>query len=383
MQTGGAEKPQKRYVPTDPVRFLKIPTSEEKVTTFLATVFLLGVLIFVHELGHFLVAKKSGIRVERFSLGFPPKMIGKKIGETEYCISWVPLGGYVKMAGEESGSEETKGEPWEFMSKPPGIRALVIAAGPVMNLVLAVLVFWGIVFFAGVHDIHEDSNQIGLVSPGGPADKAGIKPGDKIISINGTEVTSFTQMRDIILKEVEKPVEVTWVRDGKEYTAQITTYKERLLDENGEKVDVGKIGVGPTYTTTKVGPIRSFMESINTTKFILVESVKFLFGLVTGKASVRLLGGPIFIVETAGETARSGFLSLLSFLALLSINLSLINILPIPVLDGGHLLFLAIEKIKGSPLSLKQRATAQQIGFAFLILLIIFVTYNDVLRLIR
>ncbi len=353
------------------------------MTTFLATIFVLGILIFVHELGHFLVAKKSGIRVERFSLGFPPKMIGKKIGETEYCISWLPLGGYVKMAGEEPGREETKGEPWEFMSKPPGIRALVIAAGPVMNLVLAVLVFWGIVFFAGVQDVHEESNQVGLVSPGGPADKAGIKPGDKIVSINGVEMTSFTQMREAIWQQVEKPVEVKWVRDGKEYTAQITTYKERLLDEKGEKVDVGKIGIGPSFTKTKVGLIRSFAESINTTKFILVESVKFLFALVTGSASVKLLGGPIFIVETAGETARSGFVSLLSFLALLSINLSLVNILPIPVLDGGHLFFLLVEKIKGSPMSIKQRTAAQQIGLAFLVLLIIFVTYNDVLRLIR
>ncbi len=353
------------------------------MTTFLATIFVLGILVFVHELGHFLVAKKSGIRVERFSLGFPPKMIGKKIGDTEYCISWIPLGGYVKMAGEEPDKDETKGEPWEFMSKPPSIRALVVAAGPVMNLLLAVLVFWGIVFFAGVQDVHEDSNQIGLVSPGGPADKAGIKPGDKIISINGEEVTSFTQMRDIILKEVEKPVEVKWIHDGKECSAQITTYKERVLNENGDMVDIGMIGVGATYTTIKVGLIRSFMESLNTTKFILVESVKFIFGLITGKASVKLLGGPLFIVQTAGETARSGFVDLLSFLALLSINLSLVNIVPIPVLDGGHLLFLAIEKIKGSPLSIKQRAAAQQIGFAFLILLIIFVTYNDLLRLIR
>jgi regulator of sigma E protease len=353
------------------------------MTTFLATIFVLGILVFVHELGHFLVAKKSGIRVERFSLGFPPKMIGKKIGDTEYCISWIPLGGYVKMAGEEPDREEIKGEPWEFMSKPPGIRALVVAAGPVMNLILAVLVFWGILFFAGMHEIHEESNQIGLVSTGGPADKAGIKPGDKIVSINGTAVTSFTQMRDIILKEVEKPVEVKWIRDGKEYSAQITTYKDRMLNEKGENVDVGKIGVGATYTQVKVGFFKSFIESVNTTKFILVESVKFIVGLVTGKASVKLLGGPLFIVQTAGETARSGFVDLLSFLALLSINLSLVNIVPIPVLDGGHLLFLAIEKIKGSPLTIKQRAAAQQIGFAFLILLIIFVTYNDVLRLIR
>ncbi|MGB8656428.1 MAG: RIP metalloprotease RseP [Candidatus Zixiibacteriota bacterium] len=353
------------------------------MTTLVATIFVLGVLVFVHELGHFLVAKKSGIRVERFSLGFPPKMIGKKIGETEYCISWIPLGGYVKMAGEEPNIDEVKGEPWEFMSKPPGIRALVVAAGPVMNLILAVLVFWGIVFFAGMQDVHEESTQVGLVSPGAPADKAGIKPGDKIISISGTEVTSFTQMRKAIYQQVEKPIEVKWVRDGKQYTALITTFKDKMLNEKGENVEVGKIGIGPTYTKIKVGFFKSFIQGANTTIFILVESVKFIVGLITGTASVKLLGGPLFIVQTAGETARSGFVDLLSFLALLSVNLSLINILPIPVLDGGHLLFLVIEKIKGSPLTLKQRATAQQIGLAFLVLLIVFVTYNDVLRLVR
>ena len=353
------------------------------MTTFFATIFVLGILVFVHELGHFLVAKKSGIRVERFSLGFPPKMIGKKIGDTEYCISWIPLGGYVKMAGEEPDRDEIKGEPWEFMSKPVGIRALVVAAGPIMNFVLAILVFWGIIFFAGRHEIHEESNQIGLVAPGGPADKAGIKAGDRIISINGKEVTSYTQMREIILQQVEKPIEVKWLRNGKEYTAQITTFKDKVLNEKGETQEIGKIGIGPSYTTVKLGLFRSFIDGVETTIYILVESIKFIVGLITGTASIKLLGGPLLIVQIAGETAKSGFVNLLSFLALLSVNLSFINVLPIPVLDGGHLLFLAIEKIKRSPLTLKQRATAQQIGIAFLILLMIFITYNDLLRLIR
>jgi regulator of sigma E protease len=353
------------------------------MTTLIATIFVLGILIFFHELGHFLVAKKSGIRVERFSLGFPPKMIGKKIGDTEYCISWIPLGGYVKMAGEDPDETKIQGKPYEFMSKPVGIRALVIAAGPVMNLILAVFIFWGIIFFKGMQEIHEESNQVGLVATGGPADEAGIKPGDEIISINGVEVTTFRDMAEIIYQQVEKPIEVKWTRDGKEYTAQITTFKDKVLNEEGEITEVGKIGIGPSYTTIKVGCFKSFFEAVGTAIFILVESIKFIVGLVTGTASVKLLGGPLFIAQVAGETAKSGFVNLLSFMALLSVNLALINLLPIPVLDGGHLLFLSIEKIKGSPLSLKQRATMQQIGLAFLILLIIFVTYNDFLRAIR
>jgi len=353
------------------------------MTTLVATIFVLGILIFFHELGHFLIAKKSGIRVERFSLGFPPKMIGKKIGDTEYCLSWIPLGGYVKMAGEDPDETKIQGKPYEFMSKPVGIRALVVAAGPVMNLILAVFIFWGIIFFKGMQEIHEESTQVGLVASGKPADEAGIKPGDEIISINGVEVTSFLEMAQIIYQQVEKPIEVKWTRDGKEYTAQITTFKDKVLNEEGEITEVGKIGIGPSYTTIKVGFFKSFLEAAGTTIFILVESIKFIAGLITGTASVKLLGGPLFIAQTAGQTAKTGFVNLLGFMALLSVNLSLINLLPIPVLDGGHLLFLSIEKIKGSPLSLKQRATMQQIGLAFLILLIIFVTYNDLLRAIR
>jgi len=353
------------------------------MTTLVATIFVLGILIFFHELGHFLIAKKSGIRVERFSLGFPPKMIGKKIGDTEYCLSWIPLGGYVKMAGEDPDETKIQGKPWEFMSKPVGIRALVVAAGPVMNLILAVFIFWGIIFFKGMQEIHEESTQVGLVASGKPADEAGIKPGDEIISINGVEVTSFLEMAQIIYQQVEKPIEVKWTRDGKEYTAQITTFKDKVLNEEGEITEVGKIGIGPSYTTIKVGFFKSFLEAVGTTIFILVESIKFIAGLITGTASVKLLGGPLFIAQTAGQTAKTGFVNLLGFMALLSVNLSLINLLPIPVLDGGHLLFLSIEKIKGSPLSLKQRATMQQIGLAFLILLIIFVTYNDLLRAIK
>jgi regulator of sigma E protease len=353
------------------------------MTTVLATIFVLGVLIFFHELGHFLVAKRSGIRVERFSLGFPPKMIGKKIGDTEYCISWIPLGGYVKMAGEDPDEAKVEGKPDEFSSKPVSVRALVVAAGPVMNFLLAIFIFWSIFFFRGDRLAHFDSTEVGSVAAGDPADKAGIQVGDRIVAVNGVEVDSFLQMARLIYRHVEEPVEIKWVRDGRQFSAQITTFKDHEVDENGEMKDVGKIGIGPSYTTVKVGFFKSIASATDMAWFILVESAKFIIGFFTGTSSVKLLGGPLFIAQTAGETARSGFISLLSFMALLSVNLSLINILPIPVLDGGHLLFLGIEKVKGTPLSLKQRATMQQIGLALLLLLIILVTYNDLLRTIQ
>ena len=353
------------------------------MTTLVAFIIVIGPLIFFHELGHFLAAKRSGIKVEKFSFGFPPKIIGKKIGDTEYCLSAILLGGYVKMAGEDPDEKELKGEPWEFMSKPIHTRGLVVFAGPAMNFILAILIFWGITFFAGKQEIHENTNQIGLVAPEGPADKAGIKPGDRIISINGIEVKTFKEMAQIIYEQVEKPIEVNWKRDGEEHTATLTTFKDRILDEKGEPKYVGKIGIGPSYTTVKVGFFRSFLEGIGTSIFILVESIKFIIGLITGTASIKLLGGPVLIAQVAGETAKTGIVNLLSFMALLSVNLSFVNVLPIPILDGGHLLFLSIEKIKGRPLTIKQRAAMQQVGLAFLILLIIFVTYNDFLRLIK
>ena len=351
--------------------------------TFLSFILVLGILIFVHELGHFLVAKWVGIKVEKFSLGFPPKMVGKKIGDTEYMISWIPLGGYVKMAGENPEEEKPRWEPYEFMSKSVSQRAMVVIAGPLMNFILAAFIFWGIFLFAGQQIMHDDKTEIGFVAEGGPAQMAGIEIGDVIVSINGNKVENFREMAEIIYEQVEKPVLVEWRRGEERLEATIVTQKEKVINQNGETEDVGKIGVSPTYSVVRLNIFKSFWEGLNTAVFILVETIKFIFALIVGSASLKLIGGPVFIAQTAGETARMGVVSLFSFIAVLSVNLALVNSLPIPVLDGGHILFLIIEKIQGRPLSLKQRAIMQQIGFAFLLCLIILVTYNDFARLIR
>jgi len=351
--------------------------------TLLSFILVLGILIFVHELGHFLVAKSVGIKVEKFSLGFPPRMVGKKIGDTEYMISWIPLGGYVKMAGENPEEEKPTWEPYEFMSKSVSQRAMVILAGPVMNFILAAFIFWGIFLFAGQQIVHDDKTEIGFVGEGSPAQTAGIEVGDVILSINENKVENFSEMANIIYKQVEKPVLVQWKRGEEKLAAIIVTQKEKVTNQNGETEEVGKIGVSPTYSTIKLNFFQSFWEGLSTAVFILVETIKFLIALITGAASLKLIGGPVFIAQTAGETARMGLVSLFSFIAILSVNLALVNVMPIPVLDGGHILFLIIEKIQGKPLSLKQKAIMQQIGFAFLLCLIILVTYNDFARLIR
>ncbi len=210
------------------------------MTYVLATIFVLGVLVFIHELGHFLVAKWVGIKVLKFSLGFPPSIISKKWGETEYALGLIPLGGYVKMAGENP-AEESSGAPYEFMSKKVWQRFLVIFAGPFMNFVLAVVVLAGLFFFRGqeVPEVY-----IGSVSEGGPAAMAGIVEGDRIVSVAGEEVTSFRGMASIIYEKIEEPLEIVWMHGDETKTATMLTYRDMVATSSGDSVAVGKIGIG-------------------------------------------------------------------------------------------------------------------------------------------
>lgn len=351
------------------------------MTTALATLLVLGVLIFVHELGHFLVAKWAGIRVERFSLGFPPKMIGFTKGETEYCISWVPLGGYVKMAGENPEESEITGDPREFMSKSIGWRAAVILAGPMMNFIAAILLFALVFFFYGKPVADETRVVVGAILEGSPAQKIGLQTNDHIVSIDGTKVSSFKEMADIVSTKLAQPVTVLWKRGDDVFSAPVVTKVDTLKDAAGADSLVGRIGIGMGYITEPMGPIASIGAGFTQTIDICGAMFKFLGGLVTGQLSIKLVSGPVGIAKMAGEVAREGFNMLMSFMAVLSVNLAILNVLPVPILDGGHLVFLLIEKLRGRPLSIKQRAIAQQVGMVLLLMLIVTVTYHDVLRL--
>ncbi len=349
--------------------------------TILATVFVLGVLVFFHELGHFLVAKWSGIRVERFSLGFPPTILKKKMGkDTEYCIGAIPFGGYVKMAGDNP-IEGVTGAPWEFMSKPVWKRSLVVLAGPLINFVLAVFILFGLFFFRGTE---RQEVLVGQVLENGPAEMAGIKTGDQILSVDGVKVTSFDQMAALIYDKVEKPVEISWVDKSAAtpdtVTASITTYKDRALSINGDSLTVGKIGIGNMMSFQKQPFFAAWGAAVDRSLEYARLIFDFIGGLFTGKYKASSIGGPIFIGKVAGATARAGFDVLLDFMALLSVNLAILNILPIPLFDGSHLMIFLIEKIKGSPVSVKVRVFIQQIGIAFVLLLVIFVTFNDLTR---
>ncbi len=351
------------------------------MTTALATLLVLGVLIFVHELGHFLVAKWAGIRVERFSLGFPPKMIGFTRGETEYCISWVPLGGYVKMAGENPEESEITGDPREFMSKSIGWRAAVILAGPLMNFITAILLFSLVFFFYGKPVADETKVIVGPVLPDSPAERVGLKTGDHIVAIDGQKVATFQEMAEIVSGKMQETVTVLWNRDDSVFSAPVVTKVDTLKNAAGEDSLVGRIGIGMGFINQTMGPFASLGAGVTQTIDICGAMFKFLGGLVSGQLSIKMVSGPVGIAKMAGEVAREGFNMLMSFMAVLSVNLAVLNVLPVPILDGGHLLFLLIEKLRGRPLSIKQRAVAQQVGLVLLLMLIVTVTYHDVLRL--
>ena len=349
--------------------------------TAVAFIFVLGVLIFIHELGHFLMAKKVGIMVEKFSLGFPPNIFKKKVGETTYCIGLIPLGGYVKMAGENP-DEELTGDQGEFMSKTVLQRAGVIIAGPFMNYVLAILLLVGLFFMRGHPTTDPDRVLVGLVSEGGPAEAAGLLADDNIIAIDGETVTDMETLRNRIAAKVSEPLILTWVHGTDTLTKEMVTEPAEQMQMDGTTDTVGIIGFyEKSWIADQYNIVSAVKQGVSTAHYWVYETGKVVYKLVTFKFSMKMIGGPVFIAKASGEAARKGAYYLFSLMALLSINLAVLNVLPIPILDGGHLVFLLCEKIKGSPLSVKTRAIAQQVGLLLLMAVIIMVTYNDIMRL--
>ncbi len=427
------------------------------------TAITLGVLVFIHELGHFLAAKLTGMRVDRFSIGFPPRAFGKKIGETDYCVSWIPIGGYVKIAGMVDESMDTEflnrtPEPWEFRSRPMWARMLVISAGVIMNVLLAVGIFTAIHLSKG--KMIEETTEIGAVMQGTPAEQAGFRQGDVIRSINGQTVTHWDEIQNLIyiehlgdnitfaihrasgdttlfvparsvkqttenpfgiiaahtatmIEAVEsnmpaakigiqpgdeivsvngkpvsylevvstikqnagKEITIDWKHAGEAHTGQTTVTKE------------GRIGVriGALYN----GPIRhleyTFTEAVGAGFDDVGQSVHLFIltfsKIFAGKASVReSLGGPIAIAQMATQSAESGFLVFIWFMAQLSMSLALLNILPFPALDGGHLVMLIYEKIFRREIPHKVKIAIQQAGFIILLAFMAFIIYNDISR---
>ncbi len=274
--------------------------------TILSFIFVLGVLVFIHELGHFLVARKVGIKVEKFSLGFPPNIFERKIGDTTYCIGLIPLGGYVKMFGENPDDEST-GSPDEFMSKTVGQRAAVIIAGPFMNYLLAIFLFFAITFVWGKPIPVDNPIIIGAIGEDMPAVKAGLEIGDQIIAIDGIPINSFDSLRNIIGAKVEEKIEITWLRGKETFTAELTTQSVEETKEDGTIDTVGRIGFSlkSSIRFENFGFFESAAFGIAETNGMIVRTFLFLKGLVTTQISSDNLGGPVFIAKLRGEMDRS------------------------------------------------------------------------------
>ncbi len=347
----------------------------------LAFLWVLGVLIFIHELGHFLVAKLRGVKVLKFSLGFGPKLISKKMGETEYMISALPLGGYVKLLGDDPGEKVPKQEEARtFRHQPVRRRMAIVIAGPLANLLFAAFIF-STLFFVGIPQL---SPVVGKVVDGFPAQQAGVRPGDVVLKVDEERITKWADLLSVIPKSEGRELLLT-LRRGEEII-KIKVTPRAVTGKNifGEKTKTYQIGIVPSgEAMLKREPIhkavaKGFYQTWHVTKLVVVSIVKIIQRVIPAKT----IGGPILIAQMAGKQAKEGLLSLIFFTAVLSINLGILNLFPIPILDGGHLLFLTLESIIGRPLSVKKLELAQQIGLIIIILLMVFAFYNDIMRII-
>ena len=428
------------------------------MTTLLAFLFVLGVLVFVHELGHFLAARRIGVRVITFSLGFGPKLLSTTRGDTEYAISAIPLGGYVKMAGE-SVEDVRSGAPDEFLSKTKWQRFQVLIMGPVMNILLAVIVM-AVVLAQGaeVPAYHDEPPVIGTVKPGSPAqkagllrgdriltvagdkvdtwdkfdlqigtrpsrdvaltlqrdgntqsatvrpdaqgkyeigdigvlpdatpivaslikgdvaEKAGLKPGDVVVAVNGERMVQGSQLTEAISRNANKPIDLTIRRGGQEIHVAVTPQKR------GDRGMIGVLISEPTKSF-KPGPFEALKLSVQRNIEFGGLIFKTLGGLFTGSTSPRQLMGPVAIAQLSGESAQAGWIALFTLMASISLNLGLLNLMPIPILDGGHILIMALEGIARRDFSAQVKEKMLLAGFALILLLMVTVIYNDLTRI--
>jgi len=357
--------------------------------TLLLFLIVLSLLVFVHELGHFLVAKKMGMKVEEFGFGFPPRVIGVKKGDTVYSINWIPLGGFVKIKGE---SGEDRADADSFASKPAWKRFLVLVAGVVMNLVLAVVLL-SVVFMIGFPTaidetlsssarVQETTLTIATVVEDSAAAKAGIQELDVIVSLDGRVFEHADEARAYIGESAGDGVKVL-VKSKKDdgyYTHELTSTALTGTETVGIGVGFLEIGVVSYPFFEAIG--EGIASTIEFTGLVIQGFVGLVVNLVTGKGLGVELSGPVGIAVLTGEVAALGFVYLLQFTALLSINLAVINILPFPALDGGRVLFLFLEKLRGQPVSQKMEGAIHNMGFLLLMVLVVLVTFKDLVNLL-
>lgn len=354
------------------------------MNSVLSFIIVLGILIFVHEFGHFIFAKLFKVKVLKFSLGFGPKMAGKKYGETEYVISSFPLGGYVKMLGEQPTDEiSLEDENRSFALKPVWQRFIIVAAGPLFNLAFSVLLFFLIFSINGLPQPVE-TTKIGVVASDSPAERGGLQVGDEILSINGTETHKWADVSELIKSSGANTITLK-IRRGED-TLELKGKPEIREDKNlfGEKVGE-RLMLGITRADElvyeKVSLFRSLTAGFTQTWTFIYLTILGIIKMIQSVIPASELGGPILIAQLAGQQMEAGWVNFLYFMALISVNLGILNLFPIPILDGGHLFFFSLEAIRRKPLSLKAQEICQQVGLVLLGSLMIFVFYNDLVRL--
>ncbi len=351
------------------------------MTTLWSFLLVLSLLILVHELGHFLVARAFGVKVLKFSIGFGPRIWGVVKGDTDYCISAFPLGGFVKMLGEQPGEEIPEEERGlSFSHKPVWQRAAIVVAGPLSNLVFAGVIIFAILTLYGNPVLLP---EIGEVQQESPAEAAGLQPGDLIVAANGSRVETWDKLSSIIRNSKGRSIRLTVKRNGSELVLSVTPKLKKVKNIFGEESEVPIIGVtaAGNLKIEKLNPLSAFSLAVSKTYDLINLTFKGFLKIIKRDIPLSVLGGPIMIAQMAGQQAQQGMLNLFYFMALLSVNLGLLNLFPIPVLDGGHLLFFGIEAITRRPVSMRQREIAQQIGIFILIALMLLVFYNDIARI--
>ncbi len=356
--------------------------------------FVLTIVVFFHELGHFLMARWCGIKVLVFSIGFGPEIAGfyDRYG-TRWKISAVPLGGYVKFFGDENAasapdqaaaaamSEAEKKD--SFIFQPVRSRAAVVAAGPIANFVLAIAIFAIIFTTVGRQTT---SARVDSVQPGSAAQAAGFQPGDLVLTINGEKIESFSDMQRIVSISAGEPLTIEVDRGGVQMALKAVPQLKELKDNFGNVHKLGVLGISRSMApgdikTEKVGPLRGIIMGAQETWFVVDRTMAYIAGVFAGREAADQLGGPIRIAQVSGQVATAGFAALFHLTAVLSVSIGLLNLFPIPLLDGGHLLFYGIEAIRGRPLSERAQEVGFRIGLAIVVMLMIFATFNDILHL--
>lgn len=356
--------------------------------------FVLTVVVFFHELGHFLMARLCGIKVLVFSIGFGPEIAGfnDRYG-TRWKISAVPLGGYVKFYGDDNAASVpdqaaaaamTEAERKDsFIFQPVASRAAVVAAGPIANFVLAIAIFAAIFMTVGKQTT---SARVDTVQPGSAAQSAGFKPGDLVVAINGEKIKSFSDMQRIVSISAGETLSIDVDRGGAQINLKAAPQLKEIKDNFGNLHRLGVLGISRSMSpgdikTEKAGPLRAIVMGAQETWFVVDRTLAYISGVFVGREAADQLGGPIRIAQVSGQVATAGFTALIHLTAVLSVSIGLLNLFPIPLLDGGHLLFYAIETIRGRPLSERAQELGFRIGLAIVVMLMIFATFNDILRL--